>query len=339
MMEDVLYLDLIGKQLSGNLQPQEERELTAWMEASPANRKFYEEMTQLWSLSAEYDAPYIPADLPKAWNRLADRIDGKTTIIPNPTPKIIPLQLKHFRTFAAIAAAIAAIAVGVWLFSPSLFQSPLETVVTAQGERRKVLMPDGSQIWLNQSSTLSYLKDFTNRAVNLEGEAFFEVKKDPTHPFVIKSGKLQTRVLGTSFNIRAYPTEQKIKVSVVTGKVEVSIPSAKTSTLLLLPGDAGVYNKKEQVLDTATTAVNPIAWKEQQLIFQSAPLKKVIPILEDYFNTTIKVANPVLLECSFTASFQYDSLETIFSVLQEALLGIKVEKQNGEYVLSGLGCQ
>lgn len=343
-MEDVLYLDLIAKRLSGNLLPQEEQELSAWVEATPANRQFYNEMLQLWSISAEYDTPYQP-NTEKAWDRLSARIDGQqieTLTVPD-TP-IVSLRRPGFLRYIAAAAAVIALAFGTWLFGPSLFQPSWETIATTQGERREISMPDGSKIWLNQSSSLSYPKLFTTRSVKLTGEAFFEVKKDPAHPFVISSGEIVTRVLGTSFNIRAYPQEQNIKVSVVTGKVEVSVVSKKTNTpqaahLFLLPGDASVYSKNEQYLDTAKTVVNPITWKNQQLIFKSTPLKQVVPILEDYFNTKIQVTNPLLLECTFTASFEYDSLDTVFSVLQGALVNIKIDKQQGEYLLSGSGCQ
>jgi ferric-dicitrate binding protein FerR (iron transport regulator) len=338
-MEDVLYLDLIAKRLSGNLLPQEERELSAWVEATPANRQFYDEMLQLWSLSAEYDTPYQP-DTSKAWNRLSDRIEGNLATLAPPQAAIIPLRRTGFRTLITAAAAVVALALGVWLFAPSLFQPRWETIATTEGERREISMPDGSKVWLNQSSTLSYPKAFATRTVKLTGEAFFEVKKDPAHPFIISSGDIETRVLGTSFNIRAYPGEKNIKVSVVTGKVEVSVVSKKTNTpqaahLFLLPGDAGVYSKNEQQLDTAATVVNPITWKAQQLIFKSTPLKQVIPILEDYFNTKINVTSPVLLDCTFTASFEYDSLDTVFLVLKEALVNIKIDKQQGEYFLSG----
>jgi ferric-dicitrate binding protein FerR (iron transport regulator) len=161
-------------------------------------------------------------------------------------------------------------------------------VEAATGERKEVILPDSSHVWLNAGSSVDYPTAFQGgeRNVGLTGEAFFDVTRDPAHPFVIRTGALRTRVVGTSFNIKAYPEDSAIAVSVVTGRVKVS--SAHTS-VDLLPDQQAVYGKSgDQLIARPCPGAGALAvWKEGKLQFRNEPLHKVVRTLERRYGVSI----------------------------------------------------
>src|SRR5690606_8328137 len=117
------------------------------------------------------------------------------------------------------------------------------TIRTAYGEQRQVLLPDSSRVWMNALSTLSYPADFGNhrRDVEISGEVYFEVRRDPVKPFLVKTGELSVQVLGTQFLLNAYEEEPEIRVSLLTGRVAVQ---QWDKTGILKPGEQLVLNRK-----------------------------------------------------------------------------------------------
>ena len=163
-------------------------------------------------------------------------------------------------------------------------------VEAAPGERKEVVLPDSSHLWLNAGSSVDYPAVFRGgeRNVGLTGEAFFDVMRDPAHPFVIRTGAVRTRVVGTTFNIKAYPEDSAIAVSVVTGRVKVS--SAHVS-VDLQPDQQAVYGKSD---DRLTVQHYPgagalAAWKEGKLQFRNMRLQEVARTLERRYAVSIRV--------------------------------------------------
>ena len=321
-MEHTLQEDLIGKYLSGELSAREEGELMAWVEASTQNREVFEEMVQLWSLSETSPEPEFPVNLPKAWAALDSRIDlGESTLVAEPMvsttkPTLQVLLQPKVRSLNWAWSAAAAIAVLViaawWVFMRDTTPKTL-AFRTSDNQSRSITLPDHSQIELNENSKLSYTFDGDTRKVVLSGEAFFDVEKDPEHPFVIETGAVQTRVLGTSFNIRAYPDEEKVKVSVKTGRVEVrkveKTPQKETPVLELRPGNTGVYSNEnatlEKAQDVATEDVD--SWQQGTVAFPNGTaLSEVIPIIEKLYNIKIKADETTLKATIFGARFSRD---------------------------------
>lgn len=321
-MEHTLQEDLIGKYLSGELSAREEGELMAWVEASAQNREVFEEMVQLWSLSETSPEPAFPVNLPKAWAALDSRIElGETTLVAEPvvsTAKPAPQVLSQPKVRSlnwawSAAAAVAVLVVAAWWVF--LRDTTPQTLAfsTPDNQSRSITLPDQSQIELNENSTLSYTFDGNTRKVVLSGEAFFDVEKDSEHPFVIETGEVQTRVLGTSFNIRAYPDEAKVKVSVKTGRVEVrkveKTPQKETPVLVLLPGNTGVYANEsatlEKAQDVATEDVD--AWQQGTVTFPNGTaLSEVIPVIEKLYNIKIKADETTRKATIFGARFSRD---------------------------------
>lgn len=355
-MEYTLQEDLIGKYLSGELSAREEADLMAWVDANPQNREVFEEMTQLWSLTEVDTEPTFPVNLSKAWTALDSRLDmgeftntlAEPVVSPaKPAPALQVVKEPVIRSLNRIWSAAAAIAVllvaGWWIFMRETGSKTLE-YSTADNQSRSITLPDQSKIVLNENSTLAYTFDGKNRQVELSGEAFFDVEKDPKHPFVIHSGEVETKVLGTSFNIRAYPDEAKIKVSVKTGRVEVrkvqkSQPEAAPA-LVLLPGNAGVYSTKDAVLekapDIATEDVN--SWQQGSVVIpEGAYFSDVIPELEKLYDIKIQIDPSILGARTSKMRFSQDMSIEVALTIFTGTFGGKFMLENGIYVITSEG--
>lgn len=210
----------------------------------------------------------------------------------------------------------------------------------AEGKRKELVLPDSSHIWLNAGSSIDYPAVFqgNERNVSLTGEAFFDITHDPAHPFVIRTGALRTRVMGTSFNIKAYPEDSAIAVSVVTGRVSVS--SAKAS-VDLLPDQQAVYGKSADKLiaQPCPGAGALAAWKEGKLQFRNKPLHEVVRTLERRYAVSVRVDERAR-ECPVLHA-DFDDNEPVSRILEMLAVSLngKVEKEGeAAYRLSTGGC-
>lgn len=349
-MEHTLQEDLIGKYLSGGLSAGEEGELMAWVNASAQNREVFEEMVQLWSLTETNLEPEFPVNLPKAWAALDSRIDlGEDTLVAEPVvstakPALQVLPQPKMRNLNWVWSAAAAVAVLViaawWVFMRDTTPEPL-AFSTLDNESRSITLPDQSKIVLNENSTFSYTFDGDTRKVILSGEAFFDVEKDAKHPFVIETGDVQTRVLGTSFNIRAYPDEEKVKVSVKTGRVEMrkveNTLKEANPVLELRPGNTGVYSTENASLkkasDMATEDVD--AWQQGMVILpDGTTLIDVIHTVEKLYNIKIQVDQDI--QDIRIDGIRLSSDEEIEGVIEKItyLSGSKFTNVGGTFIIS-----
>lgn len=327
-MDQSYYLEQIGRQLAGELSPEEARELKAWVEADPANRAFYDEITRLWKASEAYEPPPFKADTAQAWSELERRLGPGGA-------KVIGMS----RWLRYAAAAVLLLAVGYSAFA-LLFEaekmvpaSYVATFQTTEGEQRHLQLPDGSVVVLNQRSMLQYDTLFEERTVTLEGEAFFDVARDESRPFLIHTREARTKVLGTAFNVRAYPEEAEIAVSVEEGKVQVAKSANASEAVVLTPGQSGVYRKPENQLVKAKRT-NALAWKTQELQFEGTRLQEVAGDIGRYFGVTIEIGNRQLRECRFKGTFKQPELESLLDVIAYTM-DLQVEKRNGQYTLKG----
>ena len=333
------YSALAAKYLAGQVSPADEQDLFAWADANHDHQKLFEEWTQAWALTEGAAASPFEADLGAAWAKVEAGIaEGKTHATERPAPKIVHLS-KIVRRWSVAAAVLFAVAAATWWFNRQPEQPQLVEIQTFAKEKRRVTLPDSSHVWLNENSKLAYDPRFEVRHVNFEGEAFFEVERLVERPFEIVSGSATTTVLGTSFNVRAYPAEEKIEVTVKTGKVALASNKAKQSPVLLTPGETGVFDKKEEKVAVAVVEMeNADAWKTQQLSFDDEKMAQVITSLERYFDVEIEVANPAILECPYTSIFPQPDLEAILTVIGSTI-GFEFSKTEGRYLLTGKGCR
>lgn len=227
-------------------------------------------------------------------------------------------RILSLRTMAGAAAVAVLCVLGWWayyMFAPV----PLQTVSTL-AETRSIILPDQTEIMLNRYSSLTYPERFRgkDRKVQLQGEAYFEVSKDAAHPFKVEAGAVMVQVLGTHFNIDAYPEDIQVKTTLLEGSVAVSLIEKAEERLILSPNESAVYNKdkKSLTLHSEKNATREIAWRNGTLLFKNTPLQEIVRELSNAFHTDIRIEGTDLQNYHMTATFSDgETLEEILSLL------------------------
>lgn len=290
----------------------------------------------------ETDHPELNASEETLRNELA-KIKSKNK-------SIVPLEQDGRNSFQlywkAAAVALLVISAGILLYVNRSSFKQEEIALTEQyvpkGKLLQLSLADGTQVWLNADTKFRYPEKFGtgDREVYLEGEAFFDVKKDAARPFRIHSGKLTTTVLGTSFNVKAYSADELSEVAVITGKVSVTHMAAdqRSSEVLLQPGQKAILTKGTDLLskETFNDRDRYTSWKEGKLIFEDAPVGEVISSLGRYYNIDIRLAES-LQSCKVTATFDPMPLEKVMYLLCFTL-NAEYDHAGNQYSITGAGC-
>ncbi|GAB3641084.1 FecR family protein [Spirosoma arcticum] len=331
-MPDSINWTLIGKVLADEANDTERREFNDWLSAHPEQQPVVDNLRRFW-LTPDARPANKPLDVAAAYQRLQRRLESE----PPPVDETPARPLWSVRRWSGWAAAASVtLLIGVWGWQ-QLRSSPDALPVVQQtnpkGTRSQIHLADGSTVWLNADSHLSYPKTFTGalREVTLEGEAFFTVTHNPKQPFVVRLATGSVRVLGTSFNIRAYPGDSTVETSVVTGRVAFvpkpvttgqpasasrQLPSTKTDTLFLLPNVRAIQSlNRRSVATQPTVAANQIAWTESKLVFRNTPMGEVAKTLERWYGTPVSLEGEALRQCPLTGTFQNQSLREVMTLI------------------------
>lgn len=230
------------------------------------------------------------------------------------TNQVISMPYKNW----AVAASL------VFLLGLSLFFYQSASAVenrqyaTKLGERSKITLSDGTQIWLNAGSLLKYPEDFKGdtREVYLTGEAFFDVAKDKKHPFIIHTDKMDTKVLGTSFNVQAYPDQTTQEVSVLTGRVNVK-STVTEENVYVTPGQKVVFKSKNNKLQAfKDIPMNSISlWRKNIIVFEDTPLTEVVATINRNYNVAIEIKNKNLNTLKINGYFKDLSADQVVALV------------------------
>jgi transmembrane sensor len=245
--------------------------------------------------------------------------------------KVISLSYKNW----AVAASLVFI-MGLSLF---IYQSAANTVTrqyaTKLGEHAKVTLSDGTQIWLNAGSQLKYPTEFkgSTREVYLIGEAFFDVAKDKEHPFIIHTDKMDTKVLGTSFNVQAYPGQTTQEVSVLTGRVNVK-STLTEENVYVTPGQKVIFKSKCNKLQSfKDVPLNSISlWRKNILVFEDTPMPEVIATINRNYNVAIQVENKNLNNLKISAYFKELSVDQVIALVCNTI-NADYKLESGIYII------
>lgn len=206
----------------------------------------------------------------------------------------------------AIAASIVALAVAGWfVFQPQ--QQAVTRKITERSEYKYLVLPDSTRVWLNAASTLEFPTDFDKdkREVRLSGEAYFDVQHAENAPFIIHTGKVSTTVLGTAFNIKAYPGQENIIVSVSHGKVRVNYGDKKPA--LLTQGQQVKVNEiTESAITKKAALVETAPWKDGSLAYDGETMADIVADLERVYNVAIRIDNKAINVINISTSFRRD---------------------------------
>ncbi|WP_313184423.1 FecR family protein [Sphingobacterium siyangense] len=208
-------------------------------------------------------------------------------------------------------------------------------LATPLGGIYQITLPDGTKVWLNARSSLKYPMSFAKneRRVSLEGEAFFEVTKDSARPFKVLSKGQEIEVLGTAFNVNAYPDNTAIKTTLVNGKVKLSNDKRYSEAIYLLPGQqsTNTNNGKIQLANVDTAPFT--AWKEGLFYFDETPLSDALQQIGRWYNVEVKYKGEVPQTHFYGRIKRSKPLRDVLDVLEEGGLRFELSKSDEKNIL------
>ena len=340
MNDDKITKALLQKFFDKSCTDQERAKVERWL-IDPGNKALAEKMMlERWE-----DEEQIKSE--SLWNqrstlrRIHDRM--KKGEVRKPEPVYQDWQKGAYTRILKIAAAILIplIAAGAfWLFNQPQEQADIALIqkINQGGQKSTLLLPDGSKVWLNAASSLKYPPQFINgkREIQLVGEAFFDVVKDPEKPFIVKTSDIDVKVFGTSFNVSAYPDDGFTETTVVTGLVGVrqNWPTIEQEGFTFInPNQMAHFSPNTREFTTKTTDISSlISWKEGRLKFDRTPFPVVIKKLQRWYGASIVYEDQNLQSELLTFTVTNESLEKILE-LMGSLIPIEYQFQNSRQVL------
>ena len=313
-MDKDKFLLLTTKVLSGNASPEEVLHLEQLL-SDPQLRRLYDQFVQYWQPSQQQR----PTDLEKALAHTWEKIGTRETEDTNTDSKVPVRKLPFLKKVIAAAAIVLVLVMAFWIYQSSPATINYRVAHNANGVRSTIVLPDGSKVWLGADSRLRYPEAFTqdNRTLELDGEAFFDVVKNPEKPFIIRMKEGAIRVLGTSFNVRAYSADGEIITSVATGKVAF-VPSIKSGkdSIFLTPGRKARYRTANGALtESETDASIDRAWIDGVLNFESETLSDIARTLSRYYGKPIVFRDNKAKQFRYTGKFSNSSAAEILRYL------------------------
>jgi transmembrane sensor len=230
----------------------------------------------------------------------------------------------RFYWYAAASVSIILTAATLYFYNlPSVrnfFSTRVE--ITPRGKRTFIALEDGTNVWLNADSRLSYPKSFKEaktREIQLEGEAYFDVAEDKQKPFIVHTSDIRIKVLGTSFNVKSYEKDGTIETTLIRGKVTIE-STVDSKNLTLLPSQQAVFEKqsKKLFLEHKEEAVDYTSWRDGRLVFDDQPLSDIVNELERWFNVTIEVEDQASLNCHFSAKVNNKTLKEVLELFKDS---------------------
>lgn len=288
---------LLYKYFKGIATIDEEKQLLDWVDESPANRKAFQKERMLYDIALFTDEKKLKKEEKKA--------------------RILPMLKWSARVAAVVVVALSC----GFLFRDYQYNkaAQMQTVAVPAGQRAQITLADGTRIWLNAKSTLTYATNFgrTARNVTLEGEAYFEVAKNKDIPFYVNTEKNKVRVVGTSFNVCAYKDSKEFETTLVEGIVDI-YAAGNEKPIVRLQKNEFFADYDGKLKKTVLPSYDYLRWKEGFYCFDDSELSHILNRLELYYNVKITVKNKKLLSHRYTAKFkEQDGIEHILKVIQK----------------------
>lgn len=316
-MREIDYI--ISKSITSKLTSEEQIILDDWITADSNNAEEYGAYKKLWDKS---DVLYLSGSLnvEEALKRTKERI-----ILPKRT-RIFPVWLKQVAAVLFLSVLFS----GLYSYfiqnnepHKVVEQTVYQEIEAAYGTKTKVLLDDGTNVWLNSGSILRFPSSFKNkseRRVEIEGEGYFDVTRNDEKPFIVNTSKLDVKVYGTQFNICAYNDYEEMTVALVEGKVSLLKKyGEETKELIVLnPNEVVEYNSaKKKLYHSATNNYMDkyTSWKDGQIVLFNDPINRVVKIMEKWYNIDINISSEQLNNYRFTATFIDESLEQVLNLL------------------------
>lgn len=337
---------LISRKISGEATAEELQELEQWLHRHPEDQYFADMFFSYWSNQSSHPPEAdIAADLHFS-NILAraSKTETDAPVTPSKSIKVVGL-FKKIAVAAFIASAIFIPAILLKSKEKKLITQSKNEVMAKKGARSKIILPDGTQVWLNSESRIEYDHSFNDstREVTLDGEAYFDVAKDIKRPFIVHTSSIDIRVLGTAFNVKSYPKEKTIETTLIHGEVEITkINEPQLAKVILRPKEKLIYNRPEHNPDdkeagsvqqvpgqqapdmaivalprnVADTSLKETSWVYNRLVFEGDTFRELALKMERWFNIKIEFKSERVANYRLRGVFENEDVDEAFKALQ-----------------------
>ncbi len=310
---------LLAKFLSGETKGDEMMHVLDWIGHSEENQQSFEAFEKVWSVTDT--AHQSRFDEHNAWNKLEKRI--------------APMRRNLYMVYSSVAAAVILIILFGVLLRNQGPQISDEFSFAAQEEPVTGQLPDGSEVILAESSQLDYHynEKTKTRAANLQGEAFFDVKRDTTQRFIVNTGFGGVEVLGTSFNVDVLENND-VKVDVRSGIVKLFLPQESQDTLFLIitKGESGLISSSESTIEKLVQPSSSFFLIDSTMLFRNMELNQIFEDLEQAYAVNIETDSTVNMGLRFSSSFKQNTIEEILTVISETF-NFEFRKENDIYII------
>jgi transmembrane sensor len=355
--------ELLVKYLAGEADQNEREAARRWIHESAENRRYFDQMKDIdKAVRASGSTDFYNTDL--SWERVKSKyykeLAGKEMDKDKTEKRLFIRDLLKYAAFFALVITITIL--GVKYINKTNEQKTSEiwyTVESPYGSRVRLILADGSKVWLNAGSNLKYSSLFgqTNRKVFLNGEAFFSVKKDSSRQFIVTTPYLDVKVYGTEFNVKAYGNEDNIQTTLVSGSITLEgdlVAKTGKQSVILEPNQVATYyispkkteeNKPDVNPDSKiqsnenpviTPKINPViytSWKDPVWYIEREPLLSLTKKFERRFNIKFVFESENLQEYKFTGTLKDETLEQVLNIVKYSA-PIEYRIKNNEVILS-----
>lgn len=290
---------LLLRYIEGDCTEEEKIKITKWLDSDPQNMKEYMALRKLHDISI--------------W-QMSDNIDSSLKLN-NPVKKI----KRYYIEIARIAAIFVLAFVLYHVYFSFNEKATMQTLNVPQGQRAQLTLADGTKVWLNAKSILTFPNHFKGglREVTLDGEGYFQVAKNKKRPFIVNTNKYDVKVLGTTFNLKSYSQTDGFETSLLEGSVEILKPES-TSGKIIKPNQR-IYLHEGKLIVEPITHIDYFLWKDGILSFDDEPFQDLMKKLELIFDIKIEIKNEGILRYRCTGKFRTkDGVQHILNVLKLA---------------------
>jgi len=331
---------VLDRYVADECTPEEVRIVHAWLDGNSARQSVLTQLREV-RLAARTRGPW---DTQRMWRRLAQDIEGDEAQLVTPgrpvvAPHFVPTERGRSWRWAVPAAAVALVLGIVAIFVSPRGTSHRTTVpvayATGRGQRATVRLADGTAVILAPASRLLVHADFgaDNRTVSLSGEAVFKVTASHEAPFLVQTEHVTTRVLGTAFDVRRYPTDAATQVVVLNGKVAAG--ATHRTAVTLVGGMVGSFTDSTATVIDSPNATTLTEWTDGRLRFRETPVGEVLAQLGRWYDVDFQLADSTLIHEKVTVALNHSATSDVVQILED-LLSVNASSagtQNGHQVI------
>lgn len=345
--EEKIWL-LISRSVSGEISADEIDELELIFQARPELRAEHESIRNLKTTAPGSFSMAERRAMERGLEKFDEALNNESGFAEKPLiyhGRLDPLQRNTRKSWMIAASVTILLMAGLWIkFYTGHTDTPIQqqAIVTPNGKRVHTVLPDGSSVWLNAASSIKFVSNLNNlgkREIFLTGEAYFDVKHDAQHPFIVHAGKLNVVVLGTAFNVKAYNGDQFVETTLIRGKVEILNENTPSAHIVMYPNEKITINtikntaKKVLLINKATikdsmivstpasvalpdTAIDETAWLNNRLSFKQKSFEEIAVQLERWYNVRIVFDNNKYTTKKFTGTFNNQGINEVIHAFQ-----------------------